>query len=65
LDIGIPLYLGSLLVATCSACLAYLVIQFLWRRKVRSDWRERQLLRIRHRRAARESKPGTDAHQSS
>ena len=57
--------MGSVLVATCSACLAYLVIQFLWRRKVRSDWRERQLLRIRHRRATRKSKPGADAHQSS
>lgn len=52
LDIGIPLYLGSLLVATSSACLAYLVIQFLWRRKVRSDWQERRSLRIRHRRPA-------------
>ncbi|MEP1216225.1 MAG: DUF2062 domain-containing protein [Marinobacter sp.] len=53
LDIGIPLYLGSLLVATLSACLAYLVIQFLWRRKVRSDWQERRSERIRHRRLAR------------
>jgi hypothetical protein len=38
LDIGIPLYLGSLIVATVSACIAYLVIQLLWRRKVRADW---------------------------
>lgn len=53
LDIGIPLYLGSLLVATLSACLAYLVIQFLWRRKVRSDWQERQIFRLRNRRLAR------------
>lgn len=49
LDIGIPLYLGSLIVATLSACLAYLSIQFLWRRKVRSDWQERRFLRRRKR----------------
>jgi hypothetical protein len=40
-DIGIPLYLGSLIVATVSGCIAYLIIQFLWRRKVRKDWSER------------------------
>ncbi len=40
-DIGIPLYLGSLIVATVSGCIAYLIIQFLWRRKVRQDWRDR------------------------
>lgn len=45
LDIGIPLYLGSLIVATLAACAAYLTIQFLWRRKVRTDWQERRLLR--------------------
>ncbi|MGM0767355.1 MAG: DUF2062 domain-containing protein [Pseudomonadota bacterium] len=47
LDIGIPLYFGSLIVATLSACCAYLLIQFLWRRKVRSDWQERQRMRRR------------------
>ena len=41
-DIGIPLYLGSLLTATVIACLAYLVIQFIWRRKIRTDWRKRR-----------------------
>jgi uncharacterized protein (DUF2062 family) len=40
-DIGIPLYLGSLIVATVSGCIAYVTIQFLWRRKVRQDWRGR------------------------
>lgn len=52
LDIGIPLYLGSLIVATVSACLAYLVIQYLWRRKIRSDWQARRIARRRRRRAA-------------
>lgn len=42
LDIGIPLYLGSLIVATVSACLAYLTIQLLWRRKIRAEWRARR-----------------------
>ena len=42
LDIGIPLYLGSLVVATVSACFAYLIIQLLWRRKVRAHWRLRR-----------------------
>jgi uncharacterized protein len=52
LDIGIPLYLGSLVVATVSACVAYLIIQYLWRRKIRSDWQVRRTARIRRRRAA-------------
>jgi uncharacterized protein (DUF2062 family) len=52
LDIGIPLYLGSLVVATVSACLAYLIIQYLWRRKIRSDWQVRRTARLRRRRAA-------------
>ncbi|MCL7945784.1 DUF2062 domain-containing protein [Marinobacter sp. ATCH36] len=55
LDIGIPLYLGSLMVATLSACLAYLIIQFLWRRKVRSDWQERGSSGTRIRRRNRDS----------
>ncbi len=42
LDIGIPLYLGSLVVATVSACFAYLIIQLLWRRRVRANWRLRR-----------------------
>ncbi len=52
LDIGIPLYLGSLVVAPISACLAYLIIQYLWRRKIRSDWQVRRTARLRRRRAA-------------
>lgn len=51
-DIGIPLYLGSLIVATVSACIAYLAIQFIWRRKIRTDWQ----LRRRARRELRRSR---------
>lgn len=51
LDIGIPLYLGSLIIATASACVAYLVIQFLWRRKIRSEWQTRRRARKELRRS--------------
>jgi uncharacterized protein (DUF2062 family) len=54
LDIGIPLYLGSLIVATISACLAYLIIQFIWRRKIRTDWQLRRRARKELRRASRD-----------
>ncbi|GAA0840285.1 DUF2062 domain-containing protein [Marinobacter szutsaonensis] len=54
-DIGIPLYLGSLICATAFACLSYLVIQYLWRRKIRSDWRERRLERRKRRRTVNQA----------
>ena len=41
-DIGIPLYFGSIIIATVAACVRYLTIQYLWRRKVRSEWNRRQ-----------------------
>ncbi|WP_166265888.1 DUF2062 domain-containing protein [Marinobacter caseinilyticus] len=44
-EIGIPLYFGSIIVATVGACVSYLVIQFLWRRKIRSDWSKRRQVR--------------------
>ncbi|MBJ6137616.1 DUF2062 domain-containing protein [Marinobacter litoralis] len=50
-EIGIPLYLGSLLLATISACIAYLAVQYLWRRKVRSDWQLRRRLRTKQQRS--------------
>lgn len=45
MDIGVPLYVGSLIVATVAGCTAYLVIQFLWRRKIRTDWQVRRQAR--------------------
>jgi uncharacterized protein (DUF2062 family) len=54
LDIGIPLYLGSLIIATVSACLAYLVIQLIWRRKIRTDWQLRRRARRELRRSSRD-----------
>ncbi|MDX1633035.1 MAG: DUF2062 domain-containing protein [Marinobacter sp.] len=47
MDIGIPLYLGSLVTAVVAACVSYLVLQFLWRRKVRADWQRRLARRTR------------------
>lgn len=44
-DIGVPLYFGSVVCGTLLGIIAYGLIQFLWRRKVRRDWRERQLRR--------------------
>ncbi len=41
-DIGIPLYFGSIIIATVAACVSYLTIQYLWRRKVRSEWGRRR-----------------------
>jgi uncharacterized protein len=56
MDIGIPLYLGSLLVATIGACTGYLIVQYLWRRKVRKDWGERIRARNRRLKAARKQR---------
>lgn len=44
--IGIPLYLGSFVIAVVSACASYVLIQYLWRRKIRNDWRQRQSARV-------------------
>lgn len=42
MDVGIPLYVGSLLTAVVISCSSYLLVQYLWRRKVRNDWHKRQ-----------------------
>ena len=47
-DVGVPLYFGSIVCGVMFGAIAYGLIQLLWRRKIRSDWRERQ-----QRRAAR------------
>ena len=41
-DVGVPLYVGSIVCGVMFGVIAYGLIQFLWRRKIRSDWRERQ-----------------------
>lgn len=42
---GIPIYLGAFICGIVFACCGYLVIQFLWRRKIRHDWRVRRAQR--------------------
>jgi|SRR5690554_899703 len=45
-EIGVPLYFGSTVCGTLLGILAYGLIQFFWKRKVRRDWRKRQLQRL-------------------
>ena len=49
IEVGVPLYIGSLILGVTLSLSSYLLIQFLWRRKVRNRWhrrvRERQLRR--------------------
>ncbi len=47
-EIGLPLYFGSLVCALFFSVLAYAVVEYLWRRKIKNDWIKRQ-----ERRAAR------------
>ncbi|PIE43726.1 MAG: ATP-binding protein [Gammaproteobacteria bacterium] len=41
IEVGLPLYLGSLVVAVFFAVVSYGIIQFLWQRKVRTNWGKR------------------------
>ena len=45
IEVGIPLYVGAIVLSVSVAVMAYLIIQYLWRRKVRSDWHKRQQAR--------------------
>lgn len=47
MEIGLPLYLGSLVLGVFLGCTGYLTIQFLWRRHIRRHLRRRQLARRR------------------
>ncbi|XOZ34091.1 DUF2062 domain-containing protein [Halomonadaceae bacterium KBTZ08] len=42
IEVGIPLYMGSLILGLIFSLSAYLVIQQLWRRRVRQRWRQRK-----------------------
>ncbi len=42
IEVGIPLYFGSVVCGLFFAVASYLVIQFLWKRKIKRDWHERQ-----------------------
>ena len=49
IEVGVPLYIGSLILGVTLSLGSYLLIQYLWRRKVRYKWhkrlRERKLRR--------------------
>lgn len=42
IEVGVPLYIGSLILGVVFSVTAYLVIQQLWRRRVRQRWHQRQ-----------------------
>lgn len=44
-DIGAPLYLGSFVVGAVAGGSSYLILQYLWRRHVRTAWHQRQTQR--------------------
>jgi len=44
-EVGIPLYVGSIACAIVFSIACYTLVQFLWKKKVRSNWRARQLRR--------------------
>lgn len=41
-DVGVPLFLGSVLCGLVFGSVSFLLINFLWRRKVRRDWVRRR-----------------------
>lgn len=42
IEVGVPLYIGSLILGVVCSVAAYLLIQQLWRRRVRQRWHQRQ-----------------------
>ncbi|RMF20075.1 MAG: DUF2062 domain-containing protein [Gammaproteobacteria bacterium] len=41
-EVGIPLYFGSAVLGLLFGSVAYLLVEWLWRRKIRKDWADRQ-----------------------
>lgn len=41
IDVGLPLYFGSVVVGVVLACTCYLIMQFIWQRKIRREWAKR------------------------
>src|SRR5690554_2589459 len=42
MEIGVPLYFGSIVCGILLGVLSYMLIQYFWKRKIRHDWRKRQ-----------------------
>jgi len=45
IEVGIPLYVGSLICALVFSITCYGLVQFLWKKKVRKNWHDRQARR--------------------
>ncbi len=45
IEVGIPLYVGSLVCAIVFSTVCYGLVQFLWKKKVRKNWHNRQAKR--------------------
>jgi len=41
-EVGIPLYFGSVVVGIVSGACAYIAIHYIWKRKVKAKWRQRK-----------------------
>ena len=46
-EVGIPLYLGSFVCGLFFSVIAYMVIEYLWRRKIRKQWARRKAKRAK------------------
>jgi len=46
MEIGVPLYFGSIVCGILLGVLSYVLIQYFWKRKIRHDWRKRQQQRL-------------------
>lgn len=44
-EVGIPLYVGSIVCGIIFAITCYALVQYLWKKKVRKNWHERQMKR--------------------
>ena len=44
-EVGIPLYVGSLVCAIVFSIVCYGLVQFMWKKKVRKNWHDRQVRR--------------------
>lgn len=45
-EIGVPLYFGSIICGILLGILAYVLIQYFWKRKIRRSWHARQQQRL-------------------
>lgn len=54
-EVGMPLYFGSLVCGLFFSVIAYMIIEYLWRRKIRKQWARRKAKRAKAHQQARQS----------